>query len=267
MMKKMFPVQVISDLHLDINLIDFSKIIVPKTSNLFLAGDISPTNFDIYSKFLRFCSREFDSVYMVSGNHEYYLNDADLKQCEKNLGWRIELEQKMKPSITTIDNKIKAICSEFPCIEFLQKNKISLPGINLMGCTLWTKLPQNFQYTNNIQDFRKIYQFDTIKRNIIHNDHKEWLKSNLSKTKRNIILTHHAPLFTGVFQRQYENSYYSCLFASNMNDLYLDVDTWLYGHTHKNTDIKLGGIYPRFISNPYGLPSDQNSYSDKIFYL
>jgi predicted phosphodiesterase len=90
------------------------------------------------------------------------------------------------------------------------------------------------------------------------------LKSNLSKTKRNIILTHHAPLFTGVFQRQYENSYYSCLFASNMNDLYSDVDTWVYGHTHKNMDIKIG---PRFISNPYGFTSDQNSYFDKIFYL
>lgn len=274
-----FPVQILSDIHLNNTKLNPFKIIHPKAPNLILAGDIteltSEKNIQDYSNFLRFCSREFDRVYMISGNHEYYYKSdtSYIKYNSQHSDWIIELQKKPRYSIQQTDNKIKKICSEFPCITYLQKRNISIPeySVSLLGCTLWSQVPTNFQYLNSIEDFKKIYQFNINTRNIIHKDHKEWLNKTLKSiccSNRTIVLTHHAPLFTNVFQAKYEGSYFSTFFASKMDNLYPYINTWIYGHTHKGLDLNLGGKYPRFISNPMGYPNDDNLFSpNKIFYL
>jgi predicted MPP superfamily phosphohydrolase len=70
-----FKFQLISDIHLEnYEKLDFTKLIKPVEPVLFLAGDIGHINTKIYKDFMNYVSENWDVIYIVLGNHEFYSN-------------------------------------------------------------------------------------------------------------------------------------------------------------------------------------------------
>ena len=64
--------QVFSDLHLENYSNHTFKCFEPITPILFLAGDIGHIEEDLYKKFMDYVSENWEYVYVVLGNHEFY---------------------------------------------------------------------------------------------------------------------------------------------------------------------------------------------------
>lgn len=93
--------QYISDLHLDIpdNLKFFERNrIFPHADILVLAGDVMPlTDLGLIEGFLNNLSEDFDRMYWVPGNHEYYGLDYN--------NYRSNFLQGIRDNIFIVNNK------------------------------------------------------------------------------------------------------------------------------------------------------------------
>ncbi|ARF11692.1 metallophosphatase [Klosneuvirus KNV1] len=95
-----FKLQYISDIHLEHR--QTIPKIPAKTNYLALLGDIGHPNKPLYSEFLKYCSKNWDKVFLLSGNHEY--------------------EQK-KYSMKDIDHMIQCHVSKYHNISYLNNKK------------------------------------------------------------------------------------------------------------------------------------------------
>ena len=100
----MNKIKVISDLHLErkIGFIKFKKNDIGGT--LLLAGDIGSPLHSNYWDFLKYSSDNFEKVFFITGNHEYW-NDNNY-------------------TMNDINNIIEEKSSEIPNIEFLNNKKV-----------------------------------------------------------------------------------------------------------------------------------------------
>lgn len=203
--------QYVSDVHLERG---FVRNIKPEKPFLILAGDIGHPFQKDYSNFLHYLSRQFDKVFVLSGNHEY-----DFSQ-----------------SVEYVDSKIQDICSMRNNLFFVQKNTHVLceeNNLHLAGCTLWSKLPRS----------KAIY----------YEDHKRWLKNLLDKNSQNnyIVATHHCPLFECLDKTKIIN-YLPNYFASDQSEIIKkqNLVAWVHGHSHLNKNIYAHDKW--ILSNQYG---------------
>jgi len=94
----------------------------------------------------------------------------------------------------------------------------------------------------------------------------KWLKDSLitSKTKKNIVVTHHAPSIKSVSE-EHKNDLISAAFASNLEKFIKDLkpDLWLHGHIHEFSDYYIEKT--RVICNPKGYPDEKvNGYQENL---
>lgn len=80
-------VQIISDIHLEHynnEFRDFASIIKPnpECKVLFLAGDIGQIDHSTFKPFMNYVSENWDEIYYVAGNHEFYQTARDKEQCK-----------------------------------------------------------------------------------------------------------------------------------------------------------------------------------------
>ncbi|MEO8147860.1 MAG: metallophosphoesterase [Bacteroidia bacterium] len=193
---------------------------------LLLAGDILPFAFHNQPcEFLDFVADNFERVYWIPGNHEYYAFDmADVKN---------PLQQKIRENVLLINNQ-----------TIIYKNA------ELVFSTLWSHIrPQNeMVIQQSVSDFswikytgKKLTPNDF---NILHENDFMFLKTALAtETQRErIVVTHHVPTLQH-YPEQYRNSNINEAFATELYDFisYSNVQYWIYGHHHVNTpDFKIG---------------------------
>ena len=71
--RQLFRIQYVSDLHLEFyNKISFRSCVKPVAPYLALAGDIGKPGTNMYTNFLSYVSSNWEHVFYVAGNHEYY---------------------------------------------------------------------------------------------------------------------------------------------------------------------------------------------------
>jgi hypothetical protein len=101
--------QYLSDVHLEraTNL----PTLCPAAEHLLLAGDIGHPHTDLYRAFLNMCSRQFRSVILIMGNHEW------------DRGNPYPALEHLPKNIHVLENQI----FEFPSAQ-----------LTILGCTLWT---------------------------------------------------------------------------------------------------------------------------------
>lgn len=104
--------QYISDIHLELRT-DFPRIPIA-SNNLALLGDIGHPDKKNYEEFLKYVSSNYDRVFLIAGNHEYW-----------NSG----------PNTNKI---IQEITSKFNNIEFLHNSQTHLNQYLILGTTLWS---------------------------------------------------------------------------------------------------------------------------------
>lgn len=242
-----FGIQIASDLHIefyidlsaDDQLAVWKRLLVPTSDTLALIGDIgiltSKRFKEQYESFITWCISRWSHVIVLTGNHEYYCSDSaspcTIEDCDLYL--------KSLSESRRYRNKL----------YFLQKDGITINGVTILGCTLWSFIPPEAReaVSESLNDYHLIYKrgsaspvtpFDT---HSIFCDHEAWLRRTLGTITQGpvIILTHHTPSCTGTSAPYYEgpDRPTNHAFSSDLRGLIAEfpcIDFWCYGHTHYN---------------------------------
>lgn len=241
--------QVISDLHLETRQEkDIATKLVKAAGNssakyLLLAGDIATHQHpQILPFFSELQAGPWEKIFYIPGNHEYY-TPKPYFQVQKELA---DLEK------------------HFSKLQVLIQRKVNLPEINLLGCTLWSKLDSkkfgNIYY--GLNDFQRIHKTkgipigwsDYLK---FHQLDVDWLHETfqqVDQSKPTWVVTHHLPSYQCIHSK-YQGSAYNSAFASSLEHLFPLVDTWIFGHSHMSTDLTIGQT--KLVSNPLGYSHEE----------
>jgi predicted phosphodiesterase len=259
--------QYISDIHLechdkqDKGNLSPEIFLKPAAPYLALCGDIGIPDLKAYSVFLEWCSQNWQQVFLVAGNHEYY-------------NFRVKPSKSMKEK----KEKIKEICDKLPNVHFLDCASFWLEEekVRILGCTMWTNIHDSVLDLAAIQmnDTRQIVlthgrqAFPEDLREI-HLKEKAWLEAEIAKcqaaNEKCIVLTHHLPSFQ-LINEKYEGHYLNSCFASNLHALIQKpVCAWLCGHSHTGKDMYINQVYCSL--NPFGYPGEgvETKNREKVF--
>lgn len=215
-------IQYCSDLHLEFkenkNFLTENPI-APSGEILLLAGDIIPFKLlKQHDDFFDFVSANYESVFWVPGNHEYYhYNLKDVKN---------PLYEIIRHNVFLVNNQI-----------------IPYKSVNLIFSTLWSFIsPQNeWDIQRNVSDFSVIKiqgkRITPAQFNSLHQTDYAFLKTalNTNDSKTNVVVTHHVPTFLN-YPEQYKNNKINQAFAVELHDFIFSSDAayWIYGHHHNN---------------------------------
>jgi len=257
-------IALISDVHLEYN-ID-KPFSLPKANILVCAGDIGSPFALSYKNFLKKVSKKYNTVIVISGNHEYYSQSPC--QAFSNPKTMLQTEE-----------HIRNLCKECGCI-YLQKETYDMDGLRFYGCTLWGDPINASTYFDCgniiIDDHEKLWKSRHDSKYIsdleclddyisLHNNHKEWLLNEISKptSKTKIVITHHLPSLK-LIEPKYSKSPTNGYYASECEELVSKSDLWLAGHTHKYIETKICGEIPIYC-NPICYPWEhKDEYNSKL---
>lgn len=199
-------------------------------------------NKSIYEEFLTRCSNNYNKIFWILGNHEYY--GSDIPRLNE---WFPRYIAKRYPKIKILNNQGVDICDNWA----------------IFGSTLWTNYnnenPQDMVAAQNtLNDFKKI-TFDgnnLLPINIV-DLHTQSIRSIGEAVKTNpnksfIIMTHHAPSYKSV-AKNYQHSNINAAYVNNYDDFILsnkNIKYWVHGHTHINFNYTVGEC--NVLCNPYG---------------
>ena len=259
-----------SDLH-----IEFGQLEVTNVHNadvLILSGDIvTATDLKGWSpggiippmekaqRFMTFfeqCSTNFKHVLYVMGNHEHYHGD-----------------------FATSADVLRAALKEYPNIQFMDKESITIEDVTFIGGTLWTDMNKEdpstlYSIKGVMNDFRIIknsLRKVTFKdeANKFHErearfcpedtveDHKAMItfidETTKDSTKKYVVVGHHSPSKASTHPRYKEEWMMNGAYSSDLSEFILDrpqIKLWTHGHTHDPYDYMIGST--RIVCNPRG---------------
>eukprot|EP00761_Pharyngomonas_kirbyi_P013396 gb/GECH01013425.1/.p1 GENE.gb/GECH01013425.1/~~gb/GECH01013425.1/.p1 ORF type:complete len:269 (+),score=69.16 gb/GECH01013425.1/:1-807(+) len=246
--------QMISDLHLEMGFNVKSMPEIPvKSPVLALLGDIGYPSKPKYEEFLLHQASRFERVYVVAGNHEYYL--AEYYQTQK---------------------RIQEICDKKENLIFLQERSDIFDGHRIVGTTLWSYIPEDTRQMaeHAMNDYRLahintsgpdhhyITERNEKKRRLSADDtvgffqrEKTFIEKEIESARQEgqpvVVLTHHAPSTRRTSAPEHDGSTLNCAFASNLEHMMgSPVKFWGFGHTHYSSDQNIKGT--RVASNQLG---------------
>ena len=241
--------QFISDIHLEFykTKINIKKFLTPCAPNLAILGDLGYPHSEHFADFLQQASINYQKVFFVAGNHEYYANS-----------------NKDRPTMKEIDIKIKEVCNNYNNIFYLNNDEHMLnDNTIILGTTLWSHIPDNKKrkIKNSMNDYLQIYTNYNIHltvedSNHLHEKAVRWLKNKIDQyhDKNVIVLSHHLPSFQ-LIDKSYEGSEINYAFATDLEYLMkCNVKYWLAGHTHFPAHIKINQC--QCLVNPLGYPGE-----------
>ena len=245
-----YRIQFISDIHLEHHTPPYSLIIQPTAPDLAICGDIgNPYSYE-YADFLNWCAHRWERVFIVAGNHEYFIKTPNPNK-----------------TMEKIDTHIEQLCAKIsPNIYYMQKSVVLIEQykIAIIGATLWTApdirhwdiLSDGFLGDPGLRgEYKAVYKIDENTNKIrvihpsdiinIHQDHKAFISrqlgpfnSDIPKGYRVIILSHHLPSFS-LISDNYTNSPLISTYASNQDALMKEpVVAWICGHSHDPITIR-----------------------------
>ena len=215
-------IQYCSDLHLEFieNKNYLSKNpIIPSGEILLLAGDIVPfAIMESHNDFFDFISDNFEKVFWVPGNHEYYYFDVGNKNTS--------FHEKIRSNVSLINN-----------VSVIESN------VKFIFSTLWSKIsPVNMRpIQQGVSDFKVIKRngqiFNPHDFNELHEQSLNFIQQEIENATSNkmFVVTHHVPTFLN-YPAEYKGSDLNEAFAVELFDLIEKsaIDFWLYGHNHRN---------------------------------
>jgi predicted phosphohydrolase len=238
-----------SDLHLE-----FDKVVPPEfpaiAPILILAGDIGRPDVPSLQTFLLAQCQRFEHIFYVAGNHCFYEGEYENR-----------LQQ-----LQELDNLD-------PHIHFLQNKSYLLPdSVRILGTTLWSHVPPQTasEIGRCLNDYccistmvenkvgnseiktRPITVDDTNK---WHSQQHAWLLQEIQKARENrehvVVITHHAPSRRDTCLKEDEEAGLEDAFVNDHDADCVDpVRLWVYGHTHRSTDLIVNST--RVVSNQRG---------------
>ncbi|KAG4430176.1 hypothetical protein IFR05_014335 [Cadophora sp. M221] len=249
--------QILSDLHLEVGQQYSSFIIPPSAPYLILAGDIGRLiEYELYLEFLTKQTAQFEKVFLVLGNHEFYglSLHAGLKRAQK-----LEKETVLNGNLV-----------------LLHQRRFDVPhsDITVLGCTLWSRVPQDAieSVRMRVKDFEKIEGWTVGDHNASHDADLTWLRYQASEIQQGnesrvkgdrarsiLVVTHHAPSMKGTSSPANVSNPWSSAFATDLleDTSWGGVKAWVFGHTHFTTQFERNGITVISNQRGYVLPGSQ----------
>ena len=268
--KRLLRIQYASDLHLElVDKTPFQPILKPIAPVLVLAGDIGRPDRRSYADFLHYCSRNWDAVFVIAGNHELYNSTSADK-------WRYLLPY----NIHTAEERLsmcEKIADKFPNVQFLNRRRADYGGIAFLGATLWTDTHGVEHEAHRMNDYRMIATgLDAVTRPLQvtdtqawHDMDRAWLATEIAACEEAgqpaVILTHHMPTLELVSPKYRHHGDLNRYFASACDDLIREpVRAWIAGHSHTGRTIHRGTITCTL--NPRGYPGEAGTgYCPELF--
>ncbi|KAK2858530.1 hypothetical protein FQN49_004644 [Arthroderma sp. PD_2] len=231
--------QYISDLHLEDGQLYETFAVPIAAPYLILAGDIGCLrNYKEYVTFLAVQCNQFDHVFLVLGNHEFYwISHQDGLQAAKAL----EVEPQLLGKLTV-----------------LNRNRVDINRrVTILGCTLWSDIPEDSQLwvRMKVADFSIIKDWTVEAHNTEHSRDVQWLQEeiyniSLEEEKRDVIVvTHHAPSLMKTADPRHKSHPWGSAFCSDLLESQVKswqgsnaIRCWIFGHTHWNTTFRYGGM-------------------------
>ena len=245
--------------------------------NLILAGDIGHPSNPKYENFLETCTKLYDNVFLITGNHEYYSkqNPLSIKEinqmieeiCSKlNMG---NLANSTNPSPNPSNPSNPS--NKFGKIHFLNNKMILYNNIYIIGSTLWSYVdPSKFHTKTNMNDYNYIKDFTPELSNELWQKNRKFISDSIDVVRsaketdiniRCLVITHHLPSFHLIHPKYKSCTDINHFFASDMDDLITEpVDYWIYGHTHMASKIIHNGV--NLICNPLGYSSESSKFDN-----
>lgn len=215
-------IQYCSDLHLEFpENSHFMKEnpIRPVGDVLILAGDIIPFHRQAEADwFFDRVSDEFQRVYWLPGNHEYYY--ADINESSG------VVSEAIRDNVFLVNN-----------------HAVYEDGFRLLFTTLWTSIGDvnRFRIQQALSDFQVIkdgdLRFNPDKYNALHQDCLDFLGRELEKDHPVVVITHHVPTFFN-YPEKYRGDFLNEAFAVELEALLHEhkITHWIFGHHHCNID-------------------------------
>lgn len=240
-------IQVISDLHQEFGSMDIS---FHSADMVILAGDVHLGTKGI--EWIKSTIKSIPVIYVL-GNHEYY-----------------------KGSYPKILNSIKGLAMGTN-IHVLENNSVIFGDITFHGATLRTDFAllgdsrlngsicqgkmNDYKMIRRDASYSKLRSIDTY---VMHQASLKWLRASLetSSTKKNIVVTHHAPSIKSI-PEDFKNDVLSSAYASNLEPLILEYQPhyWIHGHIHQPTKYHVGDTI--VLCNPHGYMDEPYNGFDK----
>ena len=254
---------IISDLHLEFLTYASASQLIERLFTggnymadiLVMAGDLCTLDDNRaqnkYSLLLQQTAKLFKHVVIVPGNHEFY--DAPGSN----------FQEKEAFVTTTLSALAVAAGSN---VHMLQRSTITLEGIRIVGCTLWTDIEKLAYHSmrDSVVVFRHLGEY-----NHAHQTDLSWLTEELA-TRSNqtstppvatIVMTHHLPSHM-MIAREYADSAINSGFVTDLDQLITDAASscqlklWVCGHTHTKVSAHVAGV--ELACNPGGYPGENH---------
>jgi predicted phosphodiesterase len=246
----MLRMRVLSDLHLEFAAMEPAAV---ACDLVVLAGDIHQG-----IDGLAWARRSFPDlpIVYVPGNHEYYGQDWD-----------------------ALPGQMAQAAREHQ-IHLLDRSAVVIDGVRFLGCTLWTDFDlfgEDRRAASMAAAGKALfdYRFIRCQGNLIepsrtrerHLAERRWLAGELARAggeqwRATVVVTHMVPTNRSTAPR-YRNQPVSAGFASHLEDLVVQADVWVHGHTHDSYDYLLGKC--RVVCNPRGYERTARRFENRGF--
>lgn len=236
-------IQIMSDLHVQPGEYEWCKYITKRkdVDILIVLGDVMRLcDEQNYYEFMKNLCANFPHVYLVPGNHEFYVNLESRGGISNNsCFWNLYNIETRISNLTVLYNKF-----------------VDLPGnIRLYGTILWSHIPEeaSFKYLPiRLPDRSVVDKHFFNKENAkAISDIKSVIVQSKIDNKRLLIATHYPPSETTLPDKYLTDP--SRYWYSNNLDYMLSKDqvyVWMYGHTHNSKDFLTVGD-TRVVSNQF----------------
>lgn len=231
--------QVMSDLHLEIGQYYSSFEIPVSAPQLILAGDIGRLHdHDNFCRFLTIQCSNFEHVYLVLGNHEFYSSSRP-----EALSFLKELQTRTELQNLSVLDRLRVDVSD---------------NVTLLGCSLWSHIPADSESEVNarVSDFKQIHGWTVDKQNEEHQRDATWLRDQVESIhtsqphRRILIVTHHAPTCRYTNRPEHKHSPLNPAFCTEILQSAVrdwkgmhQVRCWIFGHTHWSVDFRFRRIH------------------------
>lgn len=265
-------IAIASDIHLEMGDIILKN--TDKANLLVLAGDIFVANnlqeynpeydidYDVYDylksyrihKFFFECSKEFEHIILVAGNHEHYHGDFD--ETSKN---------------------IKKYLKHIPNLTVLDKESVVIDDVKFVGGTLWTDMNNNCNSTKEyikryMNDFRAIkkghQKFTPDDARDEHIKTLYYFNNELRSDKKTVVVTHHAPSPLSIASEYKDDELMNGGYCSDLENFIKNrpfIQYWIHGHTHNKWNYIVGNT--RVICNPRGYKGERTFDEFELKYV
>jgi Icc-related predicted phosphoesterase len=247
-------IQILSDLHFDVEDVKQSVKLHEQADILVVAGDVCEGLENGFG-WLRQRFGQSIEIVTVAGNHSFYRRY-----------YQEEIQAALKSAAAHN-------------IYFLENCSVRLHGVDFVGATLWTDYAlfgeaslthAMHEAATKLNDHKKISwqkqpwsRFKPQHARNLHRKSVDYLSSLGTKNSARLIVTHHAPLQKSL-PSMFKDALLSAAYASNLDNLIVDLaaDIWVHGHIHSNSDYAFGDT--RIICNPHGYGMENPSFNPEL---